>query len=65
MAGSEQARKIAEKAEDQLGKVADTVKEKFDQLSGGRLTDQTDQVGKGQDQARQPAQESQGGKSAR
>ncbi|MBO4207731.1 hypothetical protein [Micromonospora echinofusca] len=65
MAGSEQARKIAEKAEDQLGKVADTVKEKFDQLSGGRLADRNDQVDKGPDQARERAQEGQGGKSGR
>lgn len=60
MAGSEQAKKLAETAEDRLDKVAHTMRQKFDELTGGRLVDQVDQVDKGQDQARQRAEEQRG-----
>ncbi|SCG79695.1 hypothetical protein GA0070609_6004 [Micromonospora echinaurantiaca] len=39
---AEPAKKVAEQAEQRLDKVAETVREKFDEILDGRFTDQVD-----------------------
>jgi hypothetical protein len=55
---AESAKKVAQQAEDRLGKVAESVRERFDRITAGGFTDRIkegrflDQVDHGVDQAR-------------
>ncbi|MCI4063558.1 hypothetical protein MRQ36_13585 [Micromonospora sp. R77] len=59
---AESAKKVAEQAEDRLEKVAESVREKFEGITGGRFSDQVkdgrfaDQVDHGVDRGRADVQ---------